>query len=336
MKNIFNHTKLIFAIIFISNLVYSQSDSIPSMRTADKIRIAEAFRIADKYCESIWKGWGKTSFPVLLIYDDYEFLVNFPDPDSGFSLAGYDSLLKSNVFYRKRVFDIHLLATFPAVNGISTVVVGTPENTGKSSTEWIVTLLHEHFHQFQYSQPDYYESVNKLDLSGDDKTGMWMLNYPFPYDNEKVDSTYENMTKMLVSIFDENKITDENVKKYLQLRNKLKILLDEKDYKYFSFQLWQEGIARYTELQIARILSEHKDEYILEMKTLNDFKNYNSIYNQLYKNVRNLLNGLRLSESKRICFYPLGAFDGLLLDKLKKKWKPEYFEKKFYLEKYFE
>lgn len=336
MKKILLSTKLVFAIILVSNLVYSQTDSIPSMRKEDRIRIAEVFRIADKYCKNLWTGWGKTPFPVLLVYDDYEFLVNLPDPGKDFNFVGYDSLLKSDVFYRKRVFDVHLLATFPAINGISTVVVGTPENTGKNSALWIVTLLHEHFHQFQYEQPDYYQSVNSLDLSGNDKTGMWMLNYPFPYENRIVDSVYTLMTKKLVSIFDDNKFTNENLNEYLTLRDNFVNLLNGKDSKYFSFQLWQEGIARYTEIQIARLLSENKDEYIPQMKTLSDFKDYNSIYNQSYSNSRNLLNGLKLNESKRNCFYPLGAFEGLLLDKFSKPWKLEYFKKKFYLEKYFE
>lgn len=327
--------KLIFTIILISNIIYSQSDSIPEMRWEDRIRIAEAFQIADKYCESLWEGWGKTPFPVLLIYDDYEFVIKLPDPGAGFIYAGYDSLLISKVFYRARVFDKHLLATFPAVNGIPTVVVGTPENSGKNSAEWIVTLLHEHFHQFQYDQPDYYESVNSLDLSGDDKTGMWMLNYPFPYENHAVDSVYQRLTKKLLFMFDRNNFTVANVNEYLSLRNELKNLLAEKDFKYYSFQIWQEGIARYTELQVAKILSGNKNDFIPELRTLKDFNNYDSLYNQLYTNERNLLNGLKLQESKRNCFYPLGAFEGLLLDKLLKRWMSVYFVKKFYLEKYF-
>ena len=45
----------------------------------------------------------------------------------------------------------------------------------------MLTVLHEHFHQLQQSQPGYFQGVEALGLSGGDQTGMWMLNYPFPY-----------------------------------------------------------------------------------------------------------------------------------------------------------
>ena len=38
----------------------------------------------------------------------------------------------------------------------------------------------------QYAQPDYYPATEALDLARHDSTGMWMLNYPFPYDSTAV------------------------------------------------------------------------------------------------------------------------------------------------------
>ena len=65
--------------------------------------------------------------------------------------------------------------------------MGQAENTlSKTSTPWIIMLLHEHFHQLQDSQPNFYADVSALNLSGADKSGMWMLNYPFPYDRKEV------------------------------------------------------------------------------------------------------------------------------------------------------
>jgi hypothetical protein len=49
-----------------------------------------------------------------------------------------------------------------------------------------LTLLHEHLHQWQYSQPDYYAGVARLGLARGDTTGRWMLDYPFPYDSAPV------------------------------------------------------------------------------------------------------------------------------------------------------
>ena len=63
----------------------------------------------------------------------------------------------------------------------------------KTSTPWVVTMLHEHFHQLQDSQPNVFQDVMALDLAGGDQTGMWMLNYPFPYKDEKINVEFEQL-----------------------------------------------------------------------------------------------------------------------------------------------
>src|SRR5690606_10038020 len=132
-------------------------------------------------------------FAVLLVTPEHEFLVRHPDPSDDFRrVTAYDSLLESAVYVRDRQFPLNLLATFPAVSDLPTVVVGRPAQTGKTSTFWAITLLHEHFHQLQYAQSDYAEAVASLDLAGEDQTGMWMLNYPFPYDSSAIVEPFSN------------------------------------------------------------------------------------------------------------------------------------------------
>jgi len=302
----------------------------------DKIRIAEAKRISDMYGEKLWQGWEKTHFALVLIYDEVEFLINHPNPSDDFSLIGFDTLLNSNIYYRPRQFNKHFLATFPAVNGVETIVVGTPANTRKSSIEWIITILHEHFHQYQYSQPGYYNSINSLALSGGDETGMWMLNYPFPYEDSNVNAVYDSCKKILINIFKGIKEPDKTyIQFYLTKRNELKESINENDYKYMSFQLWQEGIARYTEIKLLQIMLDDNFDFSDEMKKLDDYKSLKEHYDEYYQGEINLLNALSLNENKRNCFYEFGAFEGLLLDKVNPDWRKEYNTKKFFLEKLF-
>ncbi|OGU72946.1 MAG: hypothetical protein A2V93_05460 [Ignavibacteria bacterium RBG_16_34_14] len=309
----------------------------PSIRYEDKIRIGEAYRIAELYGNKIWGNWHKAPFAMLLVYGDNEFLINHPFPSDDFKLIGFDSLLNTKVYYRKRVFNANLLATFPAVNGLSTIVVGTPENTGKSSVEWIITILHEHFHQLQYSQPDYYSSVNTLDLAGEDSSGMWMLNYPFPYEDEKVNNQYKKLTETLLKVVipfpPDSRLFSRDLISYLNERNIFKNLLNEKDYKYFSFQLWQEGIARYTEYKIADMISHYDPSE--ELTALIDYKPFYEVADELRENIFNQLKEYQLKDNKRICFYSYGAAEGLLLDRVNKNWKEQYHKEKFFLEKYY-
>src|SRR5215217_7971037 len=120
-----------------------------AIATADRVRLAEAFRLADELGDSLWAGWGRAPFAVLLVTPEHEFLVRHPAPPAGFARIGYDSLLGSEVLTRPRVFPVGLLATFPISDATPVIVVGQAERTGKSTTGWILTLLHEHFHQLQ-------------------------------------------------------------------------------------------------------------------------------------------------------------------------------------------
>ena len=45
-----------------------------------------------------------------------------------------------------------------------------------------------------------YDKVNALDLSGDDETGMWQLNYAFPYDNSNVIEQFKKYTSALLKV----------------------------------------------------------------------------------------------------------------------------------------
>src|SRR5262249_14119539 len=141
----------------------------PSLSEVDRVRLAEAFRLSDKLGDTLWPGWSKAPFAVLLVTSDKEFLVRHPQPSKDFTLLGHDTLLKNDVYYRDRKFATEMQATFPAVNGISTIVIGQAENTAsKTSTPWVITLMHEHFHQLQASQPNFFKETEALNLSHGD------------------------------------------------------------------------------------------------------------------------------------------------------------------------
>lgn len=321
--------------LFFSRTSLSRGDTIPEFPHTEKILISEAIKIADIYADELWEDWSDVPFALLLIDDDYEFLVNHPAPTGDFKSIGKDDLLESEIYYRKKIYSPELLATFPAVGGIPTIVVGKPENTGLSPVEWIFILLHEHFHQYQYSQSDYLQSVEELGLKGGDKTGMWMLNYPFEYDNERVNVQYDSLKKALVNIFRSENPAEEKklIDHYLKRRGWFTSTLSIEDHKYFSFQVWQEGIARYTEIKMVEMLKDDNYSFPEEIKNLPGSKDIGDYYTEIFNKNLNLLNGLELNESKRNCFYSFGAFEGFLLDRVNPGWRENYPDEKFYIEK---
>ena len=320
---------LTFILLLAAGNAFSQDK--PALREVDRTRMAEAFRLSDQLADELWAGWSKAPLAVLLVTPDKEFLIRHPQPSKDFTSLGYDTKLKSEVFYRDRKFATNLLATFPAVGGISTIVIGQAENTAsKTSTPWVITLMHEHFHQLQDAQPNFFKDTEALNLSRGDQTGMWMINYPFPYETPEVSRQFSTLVGLLLEAINAKSQTLFNTKlsQYLAARDTLKKMLSADDYKYFSFQLWKEGIARYTEYRVAQwAAAKYRPTH--EFQSLRDFTTFNTAADQVHKGIVHELSTLKLEDYKRVAFYPIGAGEGLLLDRSNPKWRSLYFPQKF-------
>lgn len=315
-----------------------QAASLPQLRDTDRTRLAEARRLAQQLREQIWPGWSAAPFAVLLVTPEHEFLLWHPCPSDDFARAGHDSLLDTTVYYRTRNHPLDLLAAFPAVGGVPTIVIGQPENTSaKTSTPWVVTLLHEHFHQWQDSQPGIFQEMEALGLSGGDPTGMWMLNYPFPYEDAAVQERFRALCRALLAALDARgtQALPLRMAEYLQARKQFARALAENDYKYFSFQLWKEGVARYTELRVAE-LAARDYQPSREFTRLADYSRFADLATKLFDSLRTELATPALGSRKRVSFYAVGAAEALLLDARQPEWKRRYLREKFFLEKYFE
>lgn len=293
-----------------------------------KLLIEEAYHLSKTIGNLAFNGYHDAPFTTLLITDSAEFLILHPFPGAEFENTG-DSLFSHPIYTRPVRLNKHLLATFPAVNGINCIVTGTPENTGKSPAAWVITLLHEHFHQYQQADPSYYRAAASLDLSNGDQTGMWMLNYPFPYDSTIVQNAYADYSAALhAALIHPGKRYNKYYRKFLSKRNNLRKVLPERHYKYFSFQIWQEGIARYAEYALLRKIAEN-DILLKGSQFGND---YLELLNDIHKTELNNLTKLSLQKEKRIHFYSAGFAEGLLLDKVNPLWHQLYKQRLFTLD----
>jgi hypothetical protein len=83
------------------------------------------------------------------------------------------------------------------------IVIGEPANTeSKTSTPWLFTVMHEHFHQLQNLQPNYFSSLERLGLSRGDRIGMWMQ-YPFSYERPEVAQGFREVRDLLLACLEE-------------------------------------------------------------------------------------------------------------------------------------
>ncbi len=314
------------------------SSAAPVLDPTDRVRLAEFYRMNQILGDSIWPGWTTAPDAVLLICDSVEFLIHHPSPSASFESLGYDSLLGGDVLWRPRVLPTNLLATYPAIKGIPTIVIGRAEATDrKTSTPWVITLVHEHFHQWQMSQPWYFRSVDSLRLSGGDKTGNWMLNYPFPYDSEEFSDMFSALCRQLSNLL-QTENTDSlraELRAYLSERERFQTNIKPADDRYFSFQVWQEGIARYVEWKIIDLAARRykpSDAFL----ALPDYKSFEAIAQRYRENYLKELTTQKLSESKRVAFYPFGSAEGMILTRLLPDWPSRYGKERFSVERLLE
>ena len=307
--------------------------TLPALPAADRVRLGEAFRLAAAVGDRVWPGWGGAPFGVLLVTPESEFLVRHPRPSADFARVGYDSLLGSEVFVRRRAFPPTLLATFPAVGGLPTIVVGQPAAAGQTSTRWVLTLLHEHFHQWQYAQPGYYPGVAALGLARGDTTGMWMLDYAFPYDTAAVQARFAEFTRSLdVALAAGQRDAQAGGRAVAEARARLRAALQAEDDRYLAFQMWQEGVARYTELHVARLAAAPSHVPGPAFRALPDYTAYAAAAAALDSAVRAGLRTAALARERRVAFYAAGAGTALVLDDVAPGWRARYFERSFSLD----
>ena len=188
----------------------------------------------------------------------------------------------------------------------------------------------------QDSQPNFYEEVNQLNLARGDQTGMWMLNFAFPYERPEVAQKFSAAARALALALAARRGRDfrNKLAAYLSARKGFQDVLAADDYKYFSFQLWKEGVARYTEYRVA-LEAAARYTPTREFASLKDFTPFAEDARRSLALVMNDLEKMSLAERKRTAFYPFGAGEALLLDRVRPGWQRRYFVEKFSLAQFF-
>ena len=317
------------ASLFVLPSFYLASALAQPLPQADGVRMREFYRLSAAVENDVWPNWSRISAPLLLVTPQGEFLTHYSAPPKGFTRIGDD------IYVRPRQFPVNLQATFPAFGPSAVIVIGEPENTSsKTSTPWLVTVMHEHFHQLQDSQPHYFDDVEHLGLSRGDQTGMWMLNYPFPY--QDVSQSFSHLRDLLLAAASEPDAQkfEHAAQEYIAARKQFFARLSPDDRKYLSFQLWYEGIARYTELKVAEAAANYRPTP--EYAALPDYQSFAEYADKVKRDSLDELRNADIGKLKRLVVYPWGAGEGLLLDRLHAGWRNEYFAHPFSLDFFFE
>jgi hypothetical protein len=274
--------------------------------------IAEVRHFAKSTGDKLWPGYGPAPFEFLLVADDREELFCRTSVPEGFKPDGIDSASGCAEYVRPRTgLTDDLLAALPIFGLPSTIVMGTPQSTGRTDAEWTRTILHEHFHEWQDSLPDIFERIGALDLAGGDKSGMWMLNFPFPYSDPAIVSTFNAASHLLGAAVDARGTPafKPALTRYLAARAKLAKAAGARNWRYAELELWKEGVARWTEIELGK---EFPDPDVRASALA------------LNQKTRAWLDKPDLAGAGREFVYPYGASEAMLLQACDPNWRTRY------------
>ena len=296
----------------LSILLLIASGAAPPPAAPDVGRsIAEVRGFAKSTGDRLWHGYGSAPFEFLLVAGDKEELFCRAAAPDGFKPDGTDSASGCARYVRPRSgLPDKPLAALPVFGPPSTIVMGTPQTTGRSDADWTRTILHEHFHEWQDALPGIYPRIAKLDLAGADNTGMWMLNYPFPYSDRAVVSAFNDASHALGIAVDARGKRGFRTAfdRYLEARAKLAKAAGEKNWRYAEFELWKEGVARWTEIE----LGKHYPDVAVSKSAV-----------ELERKTRAWLDKPDLGAGREFV-YPIGASEAMLLEACDPAWRSQY------------
>jgi hypothetical protein len=315
------------AVLMLPLLAAPAAAQTPPLPAAERLLLAEAFRLAEELGEEIWPGWGVAPWEVLLVDADYEYLVNSPRTPEDFEELGRDELIGGKILARPRTVSPGLRATYPILGGPPLVVVGRLEATGLEATDWVAMVLHEHFHQLQMSDNDYYGDVAALDLAGGDQSGQWMLDFPFPYDDPKVVVRFNGLCTAIRAALE----GDVPAAWLTEAMDSLAAVLPDDAYRYLGFQLWQEGVARYVQYRAAQVAGE-RFQPAAAFAAQPGYRPFSQVAAELREQIMAELAEPRLAENRRIAFYAAGAGLAMMLEAQSPGWQRGYLKRKFALE----
>jgi hypothetical protein len=274
--------------------------------------LAQVRAFSNNEGERLWPGYGSAPFGFLLIGDKQEELICRDLVPSGFEPAGVEPETRCPRFIRPRSgFPDTLLAAMPVFGPPAVIVMGTPKSTGRTEAGWARTILHEHFHQWQYALPTYFDRTKALDLHGGDETGMWVLAFAFPYEDPSVIAAFDKASLALGDAVAARRTARFHAElgRYLAARKALATEAGARNWRYFEFQLWQEGVARWTEIQLGKAYPRadvRESAAKLEEQTLKE------------------LTSPDLPGKKREVVYAYGAAEAMLLEACGRHWRSEY------------
>lgn len=315
----------------------------------DKSRLEETLHLKRSLGEAVWPGLGQASLPVSLHNQAYSFLIGFPGrpPDDWKVVEGDD--FEGQPYYRKaekeaQNFAIQVGDTWVAGMGTKTEIdlfivelyqgflppvieqIFPYRLLLQASEVQIGGVLHEGFHVFQAQKaPARLEAAEKAHRLGDQ---YWSGNA----DNLKLWKEEMNLLAKALQSKTDTEAAD-LARQFLDHRQKRRqqVGLAAEMIDYERQLEWEEGLAKYVELEFLRQAFISKDYQPLEaMQADPSFKGYRTFNQRWSQEILQMK--LEVNQDGEVSFYMTGMAQAFLLDRLSPGWKAKVLEEGIFLE----
>jgi hypothetical protein len=308
----------------------------------DKVRLEEAQHLKAALGDRAWQGLGQAAIPVSLHSGEYSFLVGYPGaPPAGWEVVEGDTF-GGEPYYRKHEAEPQNFAI--QVGDTWTAGMATKSETDRFVVELYQNLLppvieqifpyrllfqptevqiggvlHEGFHVFQaQTVPDRLEAAEKAHRLGE---AYWA-------DEGNLDLWKEEMNLLAKALqADSDQEAVERVRQFLthRLARRTEVGLSEEMITYERQLEWEEGLAKYLELEILRQAYTAQDYQPNDgMKDDPSFKEYRTFRQRWSQEILQMK--LEVNQKGEVSFYMTGMAQAFLLDRLYPGWKEKVFE----------
>jgi len=299
----------------------AQQPSLPNVPPQDHVLLEEVDNLVSKLGPVVWQDW--KAFPPFLIREGgQEYLIGHPHPPEDFHPSDSEVLHK-RVWMRVAKDTSDIQASYP-LNGVMTAMMSAP-TPNDNAFMWVLKAAHEAFHCYQGQGPVHTPFVGKYAEYND-------LTFPFPYDDGAVMAALRLEAESVFRLASAN--ADE--KESLAIQSRLVPLASRVERGLYSapefqdYKLrteWSEGVARYTERELARLAATAgRYEPTPSFARMFQTSSYAVVWSEEYGDVP-MLNPIRFvgeGVRGRVMFYYLGMGKAYALDRMNPKWKALY------------
>jgi len=321
----------------------------------DKARLAEARHLRQTLGETAWPGWSQADIPIIVYNEQEAFLVGYPNPPAGWrKVPSLESrggpweevpgdLFEGSPYYRTLLTDPaktpegftvlvgdRWVATFqtreyaeiafvrdfrrqlpPFLSNLVPVRLAWALLMGKTDA-YIAALEHESFHAYQ--------GMLAADrLAAAERSTASEGEYPF----DAMEDPWRQEMEILLQAARAGSGPEarELVGRFLQRRAARRVALSADQVAYERLREWEEGLAKYAELEITRLAGTEESYNPADGMALDaDFKDYAG--QQQFWSAQ--LDEARKTQGRSgdTRFYYSGNAQAVVLDRLLPGWKP--------------